>query len=72
MDDQPQLGSGEAGDLAADESAVRVREARLAALRAAVQRGLDEVAAGRVVDLDEGIERVLRSIGEKKAAGRHG
>jgi hypothetical protein len=47
----------------------REREARLAALRAAVQRGLDDVAAGRVVDLDEGIEQVLRSIREKKAAG---
>jgi predicted transcriptional regulator len=72
MDDQPQLGSSEGGSPASDESAGQQRQERLAALRAAVQLGLDDVAAGRVVDLDEGIEQVLRSIREKKAAGRHG
>lgn len=47
----------------------RKRETRLAALRAAVQRGFDDVAAGRVIDLEEGIEQILRGIREKKAAG---
>ena len=69
MDDPPQIGaSGQTGSDDSDHDE-RVREARLAALGAAVQRGLDDVAAGRVIDLDEGIEQVLRGIREKKAAG---
>jgi predicted transcriptional regulator len=72
MDDRPQLGSGHDADSAAAESARHEREARLAALRAAVQRGIEDADAGRVVDLDEGIDQVLRSIREKKAAGRPG
>ena len=69
MDDRPHLDSGEDGNPAAAESSQHEREARLAALRAAVQRGIEDAEAGRVVDLDEGIEQVLRSIREKKAAG---
>lgn len=69
MDDRPQLGSH---DPDSEGDSLRThREARLTALRAAVQRGLDDAASGRVVDLDEGIEQVLRGIREKKAAGRH-
>lgn len=70
VDDRPQLGSHDSDS--EGESLRTGREARLASLRAAVQRGLDDVRAGRVIDLDEGIEQVLRGIREKKAAGRHG
>jgi hypothetical protein len=69
MDDPPQLGAIETGDSAAADSGEHDHEAGLAALRAAIQRGLDDVEAGRVVDLEEGIEQVLRSIREKKAPG---
>lgn len=85
MDDQPQLSTDDeafideavrSGRYASrsevlDEGLgrVREREARIAAVRAAVQRGLDDVKAGRVIDLEVGIEQVLRGIREKKAAG---
>lgn len=38
------------------------REAKIEALRAAVQEGLDDVAAGRVVEVDD-IDAYIREIG---------
>lgn len=49
---------------------VREREAWLAAVRAGVQRGLDDVAAGRVVDLDEAFDQVEAMLDEMEAARR--
>lgn len=46
---------------------VQEREARLAQLDAAIQKGLDDVEAGRVVDADEVFDRL-----EKKYAAMAG
>jgi hypothetical protein len=70
MDDPSHLGP--AGRTSPDNGGHLERdgEARLAALRAAVQRGFDDVAAGRVVGLEEGIEQLVRGIREKAAGAR--
>lgn len=49
---------------------VREREEWVARVRAGVQRGLDDVAAGRVVDLDEAFDRVEAMLDEMEAARR--
>jgi antitoxin ParD1/3/4 len=49
---------------------VREREEWLAAVRAGVQRGLDDVAAGRVLDLDEAFDQVEAMLDEMEAARR--
>jgi antitoxin ParD1/3/4 len=49
---------------------VREREEWLTAVRAGVQRGLDDVAAGRVVDLDEAFDQVEAMLDEMEAARR--
>ena len=49
---------------------VREREARIAAIRVAVQRSLDDVRAGRVVDLDESFARIDAMLDEMEAARR--
>jgi antitoxin ParD1/3/4 len=49
---------------------VREREEWLATVRAGVQRGLDDVAAGRVVDLDEAFDQVEAMLDEMEAARR--
>jgi antitoxin ParD1/3/4 len=49
---------------------VREREEWLAAVRAGVQRGLDDVEAGRVVDLDEAFDQVEAMLDEMEAARR--
>jgi hypothetical protein len=46
------------------------RSARLAALRAAVERGLDDVRAGRVVDLEAAFDRIEAMLDEIEAAKR--
>jgi antitoxin ParD1/3/4 len=47
---------------------VREREARIAAVRAAVQQGLDDVKAGRVVDLQEGFAEIYAMLDDMEAA----
>jgi antitoxin ParD1/3/4 len=42
---------------------VQEREARLAQLDAAIQKGLDDVEAGRVVDADEVFDRLEKKYG---------
>ena len=68
MDDRSQTVSGEDGNSAAPGS--REREARVAELRAAVKRGLEDVEAGRVVDLDEAFDRIEGMLDELEAAKR--
>lgn len=68
MDDPPQIGP----DRTLDDSDHREtdHEARLAALRAAIQRGIDDGKAGRVVDLDEAFDQVEAMLDEMEAARR--
>ncbi len=86
MDDQPQLSTDDeafideavrSGRYASrsevlDEGLgrVREREARIAAVRAAVQRGLDDVKAGRVVDLEDGFAEIYAMLDEMEATRR--
>lgn len=49
---------------------VREREAQIAAVRAAVQRGLDDVKAGRVVDIEEGFAEIYAMLDDMEAARR--
>jgi antitoxin ParD1/3/4 len=49
---------------------VREREAQIAAVRAAVQRGLDDVKAGRFVDIEEGFAEIYAMLDARKAARR--
>lgn len=70
MDELPDLNPP---DDSFDEEAVGVagaREARLAALRAAVERGLEEVRAGRVTDLDAAFDRIETMLDEIEAVKR--
>jgi predicted transcriptional regulator len=65
MDEPPRSGPGDEG-----LSAAAAREARLAELRAAAQRGLDDIKAGRVLDLDEALDRIEAMLDEMEAAKR--
>ena len=70
MDEQPDLNPR---DDAFDDEAVGSaggREDRLAALRAAVERGLEDIRAGRVVDLDAAFDRIETMLDEIEAADR--
>jgi antitoxin ParD1/3/4 len=49
---------------------VRAREAQIAAVRAAVQRGLDDVKAGRAVDIEEGFAEIYAMLDDMEAARR--
>jgi hypothetical protein len=46
------------------------REERLAAIRAAVQRSLEDVKAGRVADQDAALDRIEKMLDEIEAAKR--
>ncbi|HEX8466652.1 MAG TPA: hypothetical protein VF620_02470 [Allosphingosinicella sp.] len=68
MDDPPQIGHDRPLDdtdhLEGDD------EARRAALRAAIQLGIDDGEAGRVVDLDEAFDQIEAMLDEMEAAQR--
>ena len=68
MDDRSQPVSDEDGNCAAPGS--REREARVAELRAAVKRGLEDVEEGRVVDLEEAFDRIEGMLDELEAVKR--
>lgn len=70
MDEQPDLNPR--SDAFDDEAVGPVggREDRLAALRAAVERGLEDIRAGRVVDLDAAFDRIETMLDEIEAADR--
>ncbi|HEX8224874.1 MAG TPA: hypothetical protein VF605_13730 [Allosphingosinicella sp.] len=70
MDELPDLNSR--GDASDNDSvgAAGDRDDRVAALRAAVERGLEDVRAGRVTDLDAAFDRIERMLDEIEAAKR--
>jgi predicted transcriptional regulator len=67
MDDCPQLGSP--GETASEAPG---REARRTELRAAVERGLEDIKAGRVADLEAAFERIEAMLDELEEAKRSG
>ena len=70
MNEQPDLNSqSEASSEEAAES-VDQREERVAAIRAAVERDLDEIRTGQVADLDTALDRIEKMLDEIEAAKR--
>ena len=68
-DDGPfEEAAGSAGGSEQDGAAGR--EERLAAIRAAVEQGLEDVRAGRVADLDAALDRIETMLDEIEAAKR--
>jgi hypothetical protein len=69
MDELPDLNSRDEG---IDDSAesTGAREERLAAIRVAVERGLEDIRAGRVTDLDAAFDRIETMLDEIEAAKR--
>jgi hypothetical protein len=53
-----------------DDHREREREVRLAALRAAIQLGIDDGEAGRVIDLEEAFDQVEAMLDEMEVARR--
>ncbi|HEX8623205.1 MAG TPA: type II toxin-antitoxin system ParD family antitoxin [Allosphingosinicella sp.] len=49
---------------------VRQREDRLAAVKAAIERGIEDVRAGRVADLDAALARIETMLDEIEAVKR--
>jgi antitoxin ParD1/3/4 len=70
MDDLSQIGSRERATGDDSDRSGREREARLAALRAAIQRGIDDAKAGRVIDLDEAFDQVEAMLDQMETARR--
>jgi predicted transcriptional regulator len=70
MDDRPEIEPGESASPEATADSHSEREARLASLRAAIQRGIDDADAGRVVDLDEAFDRIEAMLDRMEAARR--
>ena len=68
MDDHPHIGSGEDGEAAAAGSSER--EARRNELRAAVKRSLEDIEAGRIVDLEQAFDRIEAMLDELEATRR--
>lgn len=70
MDDRPQSDPSDDDSRAAAENAGR--EDRLGELRAAVESGLEDIRAGRVVDLEQAFDRIEAMLDELEAAKRSG
>jgi hypothetical protein len=71
MDELPALGPGdEEAPAGPADGPAPTREQRLAELRAAVEQGLEDVRAGRVVDLDAAFDRIETMLDEIEAAKR--
>jgi predicted transcriptional regulator len=68
MDDRAQLGPADEDESSAAASGER--EARRDALRAAVKQGLEDIEAGRVVDLDSALDRIEAMLDEMESAKR--
>ena len=68
MDEMPALDSGDEGSDDEPTGPAGGREERLAAIRAAVERGLEDIRAGRVTDLDAAFDRIERMLDEIEAA----
>lgn len=69
MNDCPQSGSDDDSFAAAGSGE---REDRLAELRADVKRGLEDVRAGRVADLETELDRIEAMLDELEAVKRSG
>lgn len=71
MDDLSHLGSGDDSD--SDVPASPGRDARLTELRSAVERGIEDIKAGRVADPELALSEIEAMLDEleaaKKAAG---
>ena len=67
MDDCPQL---EPDDDHNSDTGGAGREARLGRLRAAVERGLEDIKAGRVVDVEQAFDDIEAMLDELEAAKR--
>lgn len=70
MDDRPQSDPADDDRHAAAQNAGR--EDRIGELRAAVERGLEDIRAGRVVDLEQAFDRIEAMLDELEAAKRSG
>ncbi|HEX8124707.1 MAG TPA: hypothetical protein VF548_03920 [Allosphingosinicella sp.] len=70
MDDCPQLSPSDDDNPEAAGSSGR--EARLRWLRTAVKDGIEDIKAGRVVDLEAAFERIESMLDELEAAKRSG
>ena len=70
MDELPDLNSPDEGSKDEAAGSAVEREDRLAAIRAAVERGLEDVKAGRVTDLDAAFDRIETMLDEIEAAKR--
>ena len=80
MDEQPDLNrrdetsndevSNDGSSNDAPAATVGGREERLAELRAAVERGLDDIRSGRAVDLDAAFDRIEAMLDEIESAER--
>lgn len=70
MDEMPDLNHRDEAVGEAASGPEAGREARLAAIRAAVERGLEDVKAGRVEDLDAAFDRIETMLDEIEAAKR--
>jgi predicted transcriptional regulator len=68
MDDRPHLSS--AGDGFSAASPNTDLEVRRVELRAAVKRGLEDIEAGRVVDLEAAFDRIEAMLDELEAGKR--
>ena len=68
MDDRPPLDPNADNGPAAPEGVPD--QARLGELRAAVARGLEDIKAGRVADVDEAFARIEAMLDELEAAKR--
>lgn len=70
MDEPSALEPRDEGSSDEESASVEDREQRLAAIRAAVERGLEDVKAGRVTDLDAAFDRIETMLDEIEAAKR--
>jgi predicted transcriptional regulator len=70
MDELPDLNRGDESSKDEVAASAGEREQRLAAIRAAVERGLEDVKAGRVTDLDAAFDRIETMLDEIEAAKR--
>jgi hypothetical protein len=70
MDDSAHTGRNHQGTAGDGDLPKPDRATRFAELRAAIQQGIDDGDAGRVVDLDEAFDQVEAMLDEMEAAQR--
>ncbi|HYD39044.1 MAG TPA: hypothetical protein VEA60_15610 [Allosphingosinicella sp.] len=70
MDELPDLNPRDEGFVEESAASPGGGEERLAAIRAAVEQGLEDIRAGRVTDLDAAFDRIETMLDEIEAAKR--